>query len=103
MSARPTCRVLWPLLAAWAIAACAAPPIPPPVDIRTGADAPLTRAQALAALRQADLVLLGEVHDNPLHHRERAELLTALADRRPTVVFEQFPRSADEALATPVG
>ena len=73
------------------------------VEIRTGAGNAVTRGQALAALRQADVLLLGEVHDNPLHHRERADLLTALADRRPTVVFEQFPRSADEALAAPVG
>ena len=53
-------------------------------------------------MRRADLMLLGEVHDNPMHHTERAELLKALADRRPTVVFEQFPRTADAALATPV-
>ena len=58
--------------------------------------------QAVALMRQADHVLLGEVHDNPVHHLERAKLITALADRRPTVVFEQFSRSADAALATPV-
>ena len=73
------------------------------IEIRTAVGNITTREQALAALRQADVLLLGEVHDNPLHHRERADLLTALADRRPTVVFEQFPRSADEALAAPVG
>ena len=58
--------------------------------------------QALALMRQADHVMLGEVHDNPVHHLERAKLITALADRRPTVVFEQFARSADAALAVPV-
>ena len=59
-----------------------------------------TAEQALAVLRQSSHVLLGEVHDNPVHHAERAKLLAALADRRPTVIFEHFPRSANAALAT---
>ena len=74
----------------------------PSIEITTGQGAPLSTAQAITLLRQAEHVLLGEVHDNPLHHRERAALITALADRRPAVVFEQFARSADAALATPV-
>jgi uncharacterized iron-regulated protein len=73
------------------------------VRIVTSQGVPLDTPQALEALRRADHVLLGEIHDNALHHRERAALLKALADLRPTVVFEQFPRSADPALATPVG
>ena len=74
------------------------------VRIFTGQGVVLDAAQALSALRLADHVLLGEVHDNPMpHHRERAALLRALGDLRPTVVFEQFARSADAALATPVG
>lgn len=82
---------------------CTTPPFPQAsaVRITTGQGVPLNAAHMLAALRQADHVLLGEVHDNPIHHRERAALLAALADRRPTVVFEQFGRSADAALATP--
>jgi uncharacterized iron-regulated protein len=113
MSARPACRAAWPV-PFWcmaclglllALGACAVGPVERGgVDIRTGDGEPLSRDQALAALRQSDLLLLGEVHDNPRHHRERAALLAALADRRPTVVFEQFPRSADAALATaPLG
>ncbi|KNZ34407.1 MAG: hypothetical protein AD742_01115 [Methylibium sp. NZG] len=80
----------------------ATPGSPLASDIQTSAGSALTREQVVAAMRRADLVLLGEVHDNPHHHRERAALLKALADRRPTVVFEQFPRAANAALASPV-
>lgn len=49
-------------------------------------------------------ILLGEVHDNPLHHQARAALLRELlADGRPsTVVFEQLGRAQDPALAESV-
>jgi len=73
----------------------------PGVEIVTGQGVPVAANAALAMLRGADHVLLGEIHDNAIHHHERAALLTALADRRPTVVFEQFSRSADAALAQP--
>jgi uncharacterized iron-regulated protein len=44
-------------------------------------------------LRSADIVLLGELHDNPQHHRRRGALI---ADLGPTavVVAEQLPRGA---------
>jgi uncharacterized iron-regulated protein len=53
------------------------------------------------SLRHTRFILLGEVHDNPEHHRRRAELLRRLlADGRPTrVVFEQMDRAGDAALA----
>ena len=46
-------------------------------------------------------VLLGEVHDNPEHHRRRAAQLRALlADGRPTrVVFEPLAAAREAALA----
>ena len=102
--ARP-CSLVLVLVSVLVGAACSTATIPPALGthITTGQGGPLSREQALAALRRADHVLLGEVHDNPIHHRERAALLAALADQRPTVVFEQFARSADAALATPVG
>ena len=49
-----------------------------------GAGALLRRAAA------ADLVLLGELHDNGWHHDVRGRLITALAARHPAIVFEQF-------------
>jgi uncharacterized iron-regulated protein len=70
---------------AWLFSACATP------------------AETTAArLRDARFVLLGEVHDNPQHHRERAALLSALlADGRPAqVLFEQMPRGTASAIAS---
>jgi uncharacterized iron-regulated protein len=49
-----------------------------------------------------DIVLLGEVHDNPAHHRLRAwliaEILQAQPGRRPAVVFEQIRADQQPAL-----
>jgi len=69
----------------WALGGCATAPAPPSAD----------------GLRNTRFILLGEVHDNPEHHRRRAELLRRLlADGRPTrVVFEQMDRAGDAALA----
>jgi uncharacterized iron-regulated protein len=55
----------------------------------------------LRALAQARYVLLGEVHDNPEHHRIQARIVGALAarGRRPSVVFEMISRDRAEALA----
>lgn len=65
------------------LAACAS--APPPPD----------------AVRQADVLLLGEIHDNPEHHAQRAQwLATLLRDGRPTtVVFEQMQAGTDAAVA----
>lgn len=40
--------------------------------------------------RGADIVLLGETHDNPAHHVTQRRLLESLADRTPALVMEQF-------------
>lgn len=67
-------------LSALLLAACAVQPPAPP---------------------QADFLLLGEVHDNAVQHRLRADRLRALlADGRPTaVVFEQMPAARQAELA----
>ncbi len=82
---RRTWALLGALWLAGGLGACATPPSPPPVD----------------SVRHARFILLGEVHDNPEHHRQRAELLRRLlADGQPTrVVFEQMDRASDAALA----
>lgn len=67
------------------------------VDVRTAS--PITRKQLLERLAAADYVLLGEVHDNPAHHRLRGELIVAGAARKPALVFEHFPWRADSMLA----
>lgn len=56
----------------------------------------LSEADVAARLREADVVLLGEVHDNPLHHERRAALLVALGSPVPVVV-EHLPRGSEPA------
>lgn len=67
-----------------------------------------TRAQRYLAqdelehrLRDARYVLLGEVHDNPVHHRQRRDLVAAVVrdGRRPVIAMEQFDREQQPALS----
>ncbi|HVL58839.1 MAG TPA: ChaN family lipoprotein [Burkholderiaceae bacterium] len=53
--------------------------------------APVAVSSALQRMRQAEFLLLGEVHDNALHHALRAELLARLGQTPRAVVFEQLP------------
>ena len=59
----------------------------------SGAPAPLATALR-APLAVNEVLLLGEVHDNPAGHRARLAILQALIDsgRRPALVMEQFDR-----------
>jgi uncharacterized iron-regulated protein len=58
----------------------------------------ITRAELLASARASDYVLLGELHDNALHHARRGELLaelgarSAVVGKHHTVVAEHMPR-----------
>lgn len=54
---------------------------------------PVAEGDLIEGLVAADFVLLGEVHDNPIHHDIQAKLLSALIDagRRPAVVWEMIP------------
>lgn len=56
---------------------------------------PVLADDVLAALRGADIAILGEVHDNPVHHRIQADLVEALRPR--AVVFEMFGPDAAAA------
>ena len=73
----------------------------PPREIEAvRADAPLPEAlrSLVAGPRRLDFLLLGEVHDHPLHHQLRAAWLTRLArSGRFAIAFEQFDadRQAD--------
>ena len=51
----------------------------------------VTSVVLIEALNQADVVLLGELHDNPRHHSLRGELLESLAHRPITLVAEHLP------------
>jgi uncharacterized iron-regulated protein len=56
--------------------------------------------EALDRLAAADVVILGEIHDNPDHHRLQARMLQALVERgwRPAVVFEMIPHDLQDTL-----
>lgn len=58
----------------------------------------IDRAALLQALRHADLVLLGEQHDNPHHHRRRGELLAELGPAA-VVLAEHMPAPAQVGAA----
>lgn len=109
-------RTLLRALAPLALAACAgssatsAPvataPFPLPdsvtiVDARTGM--PVASSDLLRRAAAADFVLLGEIHDNSYHHRIRGAMLTALAAKKPAVVFEQLARSTGPIPAPAAG
>ncbi len=66
------------------------------VDARSGAALP-GPAALVAALGEADVVFLGEVHDNPDHHAAQAWLTAMLAPA--ALAFEMIPREAEDALA----
>lgn len=67
-----------------------------------GAGRPLTPEQVAQRLAEADVVLLGERHDNADHHLLQAWAVSALAaaGRRPAVAFEMIPRDRADALAS---
>jgi uncharacterized iron-regulated protein len=56
----------------------------------------LTEAELVAALGQAQIVVLGEVHDNPVHHARQARLVQRL---RPLgIAFEMVPGASEEGI-----
>lgn len=57
----------------------------------------------LRRIGAADLVLLGEVHDNGAQHALRGRLISAFAGRRPAVVFEHFTESEGPIAAPGAG
>lgn len=56
--------------------------------------------QVVAALKGADVILLGEVHDNAVHHQTQAELIAALQPR--AVVWEMITQDQAATLTVPV-
>ncbi len=72
----------------------------PPLDQWAAQGRPLSRADALARAARADVVLLGERHGTPGHHRWQAATIAALAATgRPVVIgLEQLQPAAQPAL-----
>lgn len=61
------------------------------VGAPAGADTPEAVA---AAARDAAIVVLGEIHDNPAHHAAQAAIVAALDPA--AIVFEMIPRAAED-------
>ena len=99
---------LSPLACALALAGCvagaAAPddagPVRAPIVVAVGAD--LTASARVVAERAgtAEVVYLGELHDNALHHAIQARVLEelVLAGGRPAVAFEMVPETHQASL-----
>lgn len=63
------------------------------------ADVPFADARLVEAMAAADIVLLGEQHDNAAQHRLRLQWLRALVDRAPiTLVLEHLDADAQSRL-----
>lgn len=86
------------------VSAPAAPdPTPHPLSGRiwdTRAQREVSTSELEQRLKGARFVLLGEVHDNAIHHRLRRDLIAAwIRDgRRPAIAMEQFDREHQAAL-----
>lgn len=50
-------------------------------------------AAFIAEAREADVVIIGEIHDNPSHHRVQAEVVAAL--QPDALVFEMIPQEME--------
>jgi uncharacterized iron-regulated protein len=97
-------RIEVALIAALALGACVGPApdprFPPPegAEIRAlpGGEA-MSFADLAARARRADLVVIGEMHDDPAHQAMQAALIAAI--RAPAAAFEMAPRAAESSLA----
>ena len=60
----------------------------------------IRESELTARVQSAPVLLIGEAHDNPDHHRIQAELLSAFAVRHdtPVVVFEMLDRQRQAAV-----
>jgi uncharacterized iron-regulated protein len=93
--------------AALLLAGCAAPTGvgPGPLVFVPGGD-PERQAGIVARLAlDADVVYLGEVHDNPHHHDRQRRVVEALvgAGERPALAFEMLPASRQAAVEEALG
>lgn len=104
-SEKSTRRCVSVALLAFALTACSSPaPVQRPspaariYDVRTQRF--VTEAALVADLADARYRLLGESHDNAVHHAIRARLLTEIAKqgKHPAVAMEQFDLDHDDAL-----
>ena len=51
----------------------------------------------IAAIHEADIVLLGEIHDNPFQHRARADLISKIQNKEFAIVSEHLVSGSEIA------
>jgi uncharacterized iron-regulated protein len=68
------------------------------VAVPAGAEPVLSAADAVARIGAAEIVILGEVHDNPAHHALQDAVIAAVA---PTAIVFEMITAAEAALVTP--
>ncbi|MFV0474723.1 MAG: ChaN family lipoprotein [Pikeienuella sp.] len=86
-----------PFFAVYALSAFASAAAPCSREIGAicaGAEA-VDEAALVEALKGADIVILGERHDNPAHHEWQARLVAAIAPKG--LAFEMVPREREDA------
>ncbi len=74
-------HLAWSVFATAALLLAGTPAFPDPL------------AEFVSAAETADIVILGEVHDNPEHHRNQARIVEAL--RPEALVFEMIPQEKE--------
>jgi uncharacterized iron-regulated protein len=92
------------------LASCAGTPqganVPDRTPLVIGPDADVAASARMVATRaqSAEVVYLGELHDNPAHHAIQAQVLEALlaAGNRPALAFEMVPETRQAALEAAV-
>jgi uncharacterized iron-regulated protein len=84
------------LLAAGCAGIGPAPAPEPPGAIFAADGSALTEDELAAALDRAAIVVLGEVHDNPVHHARQARLVRHL--RPQGMAFEMVPSASEEGI-----
>lgn len=67
------------------------------IDLSSGKE--LSEQALVERLGMADIALLGELHDNRLHHALRGQLIARLAGKGRTVVAEHLPQGAPVSFA----
>ena len=94
------------LACAVALAGCDAAPLgaagpePAPLVVPVGADLAASARLVADRARTAEIVYLGELHDNALHHAIQARILEELilGGGRPAVAFEMVPETRQASL-----
>jgi uncharacterized iron-regulated protein len=78
------------------VAACSSPLAEGEGTIFAGGGARLAEAELVQRLAAAEVVILGELHDSPVHHARQARLVRALSPAG--LAFEMVPADSEEGI-----